>query len=159
MKKLLLPALLSVAALGCAAAPSFAGTFGLIPHTWGLGCNKCATCCIRPYNAFTPVCCGGEVVDCHHKKHGCKHKCVDGSGNFINFNNPCNNAGCDGMVSQMPGGEGVMESAQAMPAVPVQAPVAMPTGFYPGYNYGFAPNLPANSMPYVWNPAAPMNGR
>ena len=64
MKKLLLSALLGLAVLAGTPALSQAGTFGLFTNCswfgcWGCGCgNSCSTFCVRPYNAFTPVCSG-----------------------------------------------------------------------------------------------------
>ncbi len=67
MKKLLLSSFLGLAALAVCAAPSQAWTFGLIPDHccpfgWCCSCCGCNTCCstitIKPYNAFTPCCCG-----------------------------------------------------------------------------------------------------
>ena len=57
MKKVLLSAILGLAAVTLTPALSHAGTFGLIT---GCGCGCCSKCefCVRPYNAFTPVCCG-----------------------------------------------------------------------------------------------------
>jgi hypothetical protein len=56
MKRLFTLTLLASAALASIAPPSFGGTFGLF--YWGRCC--CGNgCCVHPYNAFTPVCCGG----------------------------------------------------------------------------------------------------
>lgn len=67
MKKALLSSFLGLASLALWAAPSVAGTFGLIPcHCWPCGgcgccCGKCcSTICVRPYNAFSP-CCSGTI--------------------------------------------------------------------------------------------------
>lgn len=62
MKKLLLSAFLGLAALVATPTLSQAGTFGLFTGCgWfgccGCGCSSC-TFCVRPYNAFTPVCAG-----------------------------------------------------------------------------------------------------
>jgi hypothetical protein len=56
MKKVLLSAILGLAAVTMTPAPSQAGTFGLITGC-GCCCSKCEFC-VRPYNAFTPVCSG-----------------------------------------------------------------------------------------------------
>jgi hypothetical protein len=56
MKKLLLSAFLGFAAIALTPALSRAGTFGLFTGC-GCCCSKCEFC-VRPYNAFTPVCCG-----------------------------------------------------------------------------------------------------
>jgi hypothetical protein len=64
MKRLLSLAWLATAVLAGSAAPSSASTFGLF-YTGRCGggcCNGCGVC-IRPVNAFTPVCGGvGEFV-------------------------------------------------------------------------------------------------
>ncbi len=56
MKNLLLSAILGLAAVAVTPALSQAGTFGLFTGC-GCCCNSC-TFCVRPYNAFTPVCSG-----------------------------------------------------------------------------------------------------
>jgi hypothetical protein len=62
MKKLLLSAFLGLAALAVTPALSQAGTFGLFTGCGWFGCGGCGcsscTFCVRPYNAFTPVCAG-----------------------------------------------------------------------------------------------------
>lgn len=54
MKSYLYSAIVALAACGISAAPSFAGAFGLFT------CKHCNDCCfcVRPYNAFSPVCWG-----------------------------------------------------------------------------------------------------
>ena len=53
MKRLLLVASLAVVALGLGAGRASAA--GLL---WKLHCCKCGYFCVKPYNAFSPVCCG-----------------------------------------------------------------------------------------------------
>jgi hypothetical protein len=58
MKKLIFSAAIGLALVALTPALSQAGTFGLITGGWCCGCcNKC-NFCVRPYNAFTPVCSG-----------------------------------------------------------------------------------------------------
>jgi hypothetical protein len=57
MKKLLLSAFLGLAMMALMPALSHAKTFGLFTGCGLCCCSKC-TFCVRPYNAFTPVCCG-----------------------------------------------------------------------------------------------------
>jgi hypothetical protein len=56
MKRLLSLALVVAGAWAGTATPSHAGAFGL----FYCNCNCCSVC-IRPFNAFTPVSCGGIV--------------------------------------------------------------------------------------------------
>jgi hypothetical protein len=68
MKKLLVSWILGLAALGMWATPShaFHHTFGLFVHHGCCGhcCGCCcSTICVRPYNAFSPVCCGTLCCD------------------------------------------------------------------------------------------------
>jgi hypothetical protein len=58
MKRLFTLALLASTVVASIAPPSFGGTFGLF-YCGRCGCCGCGGCCVRPYNAFTPVCCGG----------------------------------------------------------------------------------------------------
>jgi hypothetical protein len=63
MKKLLLTAILGLAALIQVPGRTSAGAFGLF--TGQSCCGGCGCCvCIRPYNAFTPVLCGTIYSDC-----------------------------------------------------------------------------------------------
>src|SRR5262249_42641279 len=56
MKKLLLVGLLSAAVL---TLNSPAAQAGIIKRCLGRDCCKCSmSLCVRPYNAFSPVCCG-----------------------------------------------------------------------------------------------------
>jgi hypothetical protein len=59
MKKLVVVACLSLATVGMASGQAFA---------LGCGCRKCGCCykfsiCCRPYNAFSPICCGNLCCD------------------------------------------------------------------------------------------------
>jgi hypothetical protein len=61
MKRFLLAIPLALTVTALVTAPTFAWhrNFGLIPR------HLCRSCCgvtIRPYNAFTPVCCGGQLI-------------------------------------------------------------------------------------------------
>lgn len=58
MKKLLLSIALGLAALSVTPSASQAGTFGLFTCSSCCGCSSSCNFCVRPYNAFTPVCCG-----------------------------------------------------------------------------------------------------
>jgi hypothetical protein len=100
MKRLFPLAFLATAALMGSAVPSYAGTFGLF--YCGRWCNCCCVC-VRPYNAFTPVCGGmGEIMG----GGGCKwgHGWPIGSGCCCDdgdcgwrlpyFGSPCIKSGC-----------------------------------------------------------------
>jgi hypothetical protein len=125
MKKLLLFAILGLAALIQVPGTTRAGTFGLFTHGCCGGCG-CGVC-IRPYNAFSPVFCGTVCSDCC-----CPSWPQPGHGG-------CGPGGCDGapgpMISMMPG---PMMSGPMMPSLmpyptpgkppePLPAPLTAPT--------------------------------
>jgi hypothetical protein len=166
MNKLLTRSLLALTVVALTAAPSFAGrTFGLF-----VGCGHCCggcNFCVRPYNAFSPVCSGSICCD------GCL---PFGGGGNLGLNYSGFPAGCQAMgectdgvpmdaTAQFP----FSGQAPAMAQAPTPVPTAMqggagyptwnaampynpmqPAGYqlpYPGYNYGYAPmNVPA-----YWN--------
>lgn len=85
MKRFLLAAVLSVGALALSREPASAGYFH---HC----CNKCCTFCCRPYNAFSPICCGTLFCDGCCPQFGCQmHNPPAGPG-------PYGDAGCPGGV-------------------------------------------------------------
>jgi hypothetical protein len=155
MKNLFSAGLLALALTGLSAPSSFAGAFGLIPH------HHCCSCgcsvCIRPYNAFSPVCCGTMYCDgCFPftggpgGPGGCgPGGCAPGGLNY--FGLPCD-GGCVGQgdpvsdpsstpptatVGGVPPG-----SVSHMAAYPPQTGLSA-VGYYPGYGYGYVPQLPA----------------
>src|SRR5215212_5242601 len=69
MKRLILSAILGVAALGLSAGTVQAGPCGFF------GCRKCCGCgatfCVRQYNAFSPVCSGTLYCDGINPMGGC----------------------------------------------------------------------------------------
>jgi hypothetical protein len=180
MKKRLPPALLALVACGLWATPSFAGAFGLF--TCGCCCGRnCCTFCVRPYNAFSPTCCGTVFCD------GCMPLGSGGAPGALNYGGiPCGPTGCDGgvamgpvgspdggvvdgalagTVTETPGATGapVITGAPAAPAAPAaQAPASLqPTAYHPGayphYNYGYqypaAYGYPAYGYPGYAAPA------
>jgi hypothetical protein len=179
MKKMLPTALAALALMGLPARPASAHTFGLFPHSCGCGSCGC-NFCIRPYNAFSPVCCGTVYCD------GCTPFGCGAPGCLPYSGFPgCGPGGCcdGGIVSQpMPTGASQMYPTGAVPAMPVapvpQAlpnplpkgppaasagfgqpgiyPVSYSPGYYPayGYGYGYVPQMPAygaGNVPAYWN--------
>jgi hypothetical protein len=142
MKRLLPLALLAALALAGSATPSFAGTFGLFySHCC---CNNC-NLTLRPYNAFTPVCCGGgEVVGpncCSHKwfNHCSKadKKCFPPVYCCPFIGVPVHKHGC----------HICLEDGTPVPGAPAisESPMPAPTGMA-----GYLPSpAPAGMMPYA----------
>jgi hypothetical protein len=138
MKNLLLSAFLGLAALMVTPAVSNAGTFGLFTGCGCCGCcNKC-TFCVRPYNAFTPVCCGN--ITCM----GCSPLMAP-YGNYGGYgfggDGACASAGCAPgetitNVQIQPSTPAAPSAptkltpqyAQPTPLIPVPQPTAAPTG-------------------------------
>ncbi len=134
MKRLFPLALLAAAALAASAQTSFAGTFGLF--YCGRWCN-CCNVCIRPYNAFTPVCGGmGEIMGGGCGKcgkgwpigSGC---CCDDCGWRVPFfGSPIiKNCCCNADGTPIPDAPAVINSPMTAPtAVAGYMPYAMPAG-------------------------------
>jgi hypothetical protein len=175
MKKLLLTALLALGTSGLTAGPSFAWTFGLIPHHGCCGGRHCCggcNFCVRPYNAFSPVACGNICLDgC--SPFGTGGGCgAGGCAPFLNYGGiPCAGPYSPGALSQLP---------DAAPAAPSPGAVATPgpsgpstqagpqqmspsygvqsVGYYPGYygynyagyNYGYPSPTSAGMYPSYW---------
>jgi len=164
MKKLLSSSVLALAVCAMMAPELFAGRcFGLFPHC-GCRCRRgnCCTVCVKPYNAFTPTCCGNINVTV-----GC---CAPGGGQGPGV---CYNplpANCNPMGMEM-GCEGGMDCGQVISMGPTSTPVpnaasaspqtkqpAMPYGGpvqsasyrvpqYPAYSYGYNPYGYASTTP------------
>jgi hypothetical protein len=135
MKRLFPLALLAAAALAGSATPSYAGTFGLFYcGRWFNCCNVC----IRPYNAFTPVCGGmGEIMGggCCKWGHGwpigCGCPCCDDCGWRIPFCGlPCMKHCCcynDG--TPIPGAPAIIDGPMSAPTVVAgNMPAPVPAG-------------------------------
>ncbi len=165
MKKLTLAAILSLAVAAVWTTPSPAWTFGLIVHhgCCGCGCHGCGfNICCRPYNAFTPVCCGTLCCD------GCCPINM-GGGCGPAMAGPC--GPCDGGACGAPGlgalpAVGSLPSTDCAPiasSMPTASPsngmnpavpsAAYATSFYPGYVYGMQPPAAAAAynVPAYWN--------
>jgi hypothetical protein len=143
---------LSLAGLALSAAPSSAGW---LCHHCGCNCYSTVITC-RPYNAFTPVCCGSLVCD------GC---CPFGSPNLPSgvacspmMGNPLLGMNHDmaafNSVYQQP--MMVPAPAGALPAQPMptnlqtQAPMGyplQPTGYQQGYYPMYYPMVPQQQFP------------
>jgi hypothetical protein len=135
MKKLIAAAILSVIAAGATAGNASA-------CFWPFCCHKC-TVKIRPYNAFTPACCGTMYCDgCMPMQSHCPSQACYG------------NTGCE--PGQLPPPAGATVPGQAPAPLPratttqvMPQGIAYPNGQqyypaqqYPGYNYPvqLAPN-------------------
>ncbi len=183
MKRLFPLALLAAAALAASAQPSFGGTFGLF--YCGRWCN-CCNVCIRPYNAFTPVCGGmGEIMGggCCKWGHGWpigSGCCGDDAGWRVPyFGSPVIKGCCyaDGTPAIM---SGPMPAPTAvagympypMPAGMMTQPAIQPVSYqpavyppaysaYPVYSMGYAPASVWGGYPMPASypaPAAPAYG-
>jgi hypothetical protein len=180
MKKLLLSTVLGLAALAMMPALSQAGTFGLFTGCGWFGCCGCGssscTFCVRPYNAFTPVCAGN--ITCM----GCMpfmSPCPNYSG--MNYCGPMANA-CPAAPYGSPalGSEGswsnctpslpneVSGTSPALPPLPSAQPAnplppapipvglqpstttsMMPNPYYGMIQAGYRPVYPVTYNPYV----------
>jgi hypothetical protein len=127
MKRLLSLAMLATAALASSATPSFAGTFGLF--YCGRWCN-CCDVCIRPYNAFSPVCCGmGEIMGGGGSKWGKGCGCGDDCGWRLPYFGSICSKGCCCSYNGMPIPEGpAIFQGQAPTAIAGYMPSAVPAG-------------------------------
>jgi hypothetical protein len=129
------------------ATPSFAffRAFGLLPC--GLCCNRCCTTfCIRPYNAFSPACCGNVCG------YGCNPYAGSGPGGA------CDGGACPGgygeglPMGQMPveGIHGAVITPSITPA-PVAGPAMAPVPN--GHTSLMAPGaMPYGAVPVGYNP-------
>lgn len=137
MKKLLI-----AAALAFVAAPivQAGGTFGLFTCK---SCNKCNVC-IRPYNAFSPVCVGGYNGDIMSMPGNCM------SGGCANMNYMNGNSMPMGIPVPM---ETPMPMGQTNPGIKGAYMVpGNPANFYPVYmQNGY--QVPMRVMPYGAGPA------
>jgi hypothetical protein len=159
MKKLLTAALLALVVSGLSAPSSQAGSFGLFYHHHCGCCGGC-TFCVRPYNAFSPVCSGCITCD------GCmpfSSGCGPGGCPTLNYSGlpACGDGG--GCFGQLPPAEGQLvappdATANSQPQVPTTMAGTGYQGmysagyrpaFYPGHGYG--PQGAAAAQPAYWN--------
>ena len=166
MKKLLFSAFLGLATVALTPARSQAKTFGLF-YGGHCCCSQC-NFCVRPYNAFTPVCCGN--ITCM----GCCMPFAPQPGygglgySGGDFAGPgCPAPGCDGdtIVGQVqtlpalppPPAPGGPQTAQPTPApAPSQPAIITPvpgTSMAPNPSGAVQANYRAASAP-IYNPAA-----
>ena len=161
MKKLLVVALLSVAALGLSNARVSAG------HLFHHHCCGKVGACATQYNAFSPFCVTGVYTGhhCHKCFHpaegpccpnGCAAECVDGA-----CGPACVASGDGATLGTLPApaAPGPKQSVQSMPPL---APVPAPVPAIPGQTsqldmparmiqpLGFQPQMPAPSAPAYW---------
>ena len=151
MKKLISAALLSVAALGMTSSQASA---------WPLQklfCKNCCTVCVRPYNAFTPVCYGSICGDgC------CPIQYNQGASCPTSWAGGCAADGAHMIDSHMMAPAHAAPAAQPMQPMPAQGrppmgwmPMQMPYGMNgnAGYQPGYYPNMQGYGMnPYAYNP-------
>jgi hypothetical protein len=131
MKKLLLSIALGLSALAVTPEASKAGTFGLFT-CGGCGCSSCCFC-VRPYNAFTPVCSGN--ITCM----GCMPFCCPTPGYNGMMVQPgygadssCQGGACEGGETVINnGGTTVNEcqKAQGLPPLPQMPQLSQPNPF------------------------------
>src|SRR5262245_56186770 len=127
MKKLYAVAYLSLATLGLASSDAFAA-----------GCCRCKckkhccysySICCRPYNAFSPICCGNMCCD------GCCGQCQPSCGCNLTLGCGCA-AGCAGgdcsCLGQLPA-PGPAPVGPGVPS-PVASPAPAPAPGTPGFS-------------------------
>jgi hypothetical protein len=137
MKKTLTVAVLTMAAFATGAPMASAKTFGLF--TCGLRCRCCSKCCfcVRPYNAFSPVCSG--CICCEGCNPLCSGSCGFGGCGPVG---PCgyglqyDGVGMDGCgphgccaAAPYPGTPSVAAVSQPV----LHQPAVLPAGYYPRY--------------------------
>lgn len=135
MKRLLAAAVVSLISLALWAGQATAGIF----NCWC--CNKCGTFCVRPYNAFSPVCYGS--VTCV----GFNPLTTPGCGPNLAFHGSVGNSGCYAVGSY---------PVMAPPTVPQQAPeqIGAPQGDGDKLPKPL-PNNPENKQPENKQPTPP----
>ncbi len=178
MKTMLTAALAALAAMGLSARPASAGAFGLFTCPSCCGCCGGCNFCVRPYNAFSPVCSGTLFCDGCMPFGSCGPGCLNYGGLPACGYPGCLNGSCSGCMNgscsaQMPP-MGVMPAAPAGPdlqSLPSPMPKGPPTtsaaygqsgvysagyfpAYYPGYGYGYGPSAGAYgpaTAPAYWN--------
>jgi hypothetical protein len=168
MKKVLLSAMLGLAAVTLTPPPSHAGTFGLIT-----GCGSCGCCggcnfCVRPYNAFTPVCCGNiTCMGCmpftpypNYSGLGYPGGCpqLDFSGAVDNSCSPSDTGGKTQSPTALPPVPAVQQSTQPpvappmpqSPAVSSPTPTSMTPYPYGTIQAGYRPMAMPTYNPYLY---------
>ncbi len=155
MRKLLLVAALSAGAIALTAGQASA-FFGLFKHCCG---KNCANFCVKPYNAFSPVCFGSLCFD------GCGPCFTQSPGPPPGYQYPhdahCHDGACypDHLpphhATVQPGGNTAAPGAGAPQFMP-PAPTPVPNGAGAHLMPYWAPVQPVN-YPYGYVPAVPMN--
>jgi hypothetical protein len=176
MKKLLLSAFLGLAAVALTPALSQAGTFGLF-YCGHCCCSQC-NFCVRPYNAFTPVCCGNiTCMGCMPFAPLPNYSGLGYDGAACPVGSDCSSIGGETIVGPIktlptltpPGGTQTAQPPGTSPSAPSQSPIITPvpgTSMAPSAsgavqaNYRTA-NVPAynpyayyayyGSVPYYWS--------
>jgi|SRR5215813_11609411 len=149
MKRFLLAAILSVGAVAITSGQASARLLKCRCY------NKCCTVCCKPYNAFSPSCCGWINFDGCCPQFGCNQGPPQGG-----FDQYCGDGGCgDGgcVAGNLPGGFGGPEyvPSQGGPAGPPQngqlpAPGTQP--FQAPTPMPLPPGSGARSSPVMFGP-------
>jgi hypothetical protein len=180
MKKLLLPAALTLAVAAFASSPPAAFAHKYFGLFTGCDCCKHGKCsfCVRPYNAFSPVACGhinmGPISNCGHGfgygDDGCLSVNWQGipcAGDF-ECETGCEDevaAPADEVVAQEEAGPPIDQASAPPPARPVSlTPTRMPVGpqtppqpTYNPYAAGYHPAYYPSTLPYyvpTYSPAS-----
>ena len=158
MRKLLLAAALSAGALCLNVGQASAGLFRCCCY------KKCCTFCVKPYNAFSPVCFGSLCFDgCCPSPQGC---CNQGPPPGACCGDPC--GGCGAGPGFLPGGPpapttGMPPAAtqggpQFTPPAPQQLPQGTGARAYPAPRSFLPPVQPVGYYPYGYPYANPYAG-
>lgn len=172
MKRFLLAAVLSVGTLALTSGQASAFPFRCKCY------NKCCTFCVKPYNAFSPVCCGTLFCDGCCPQFGCKTQqfpagpcceaghpdgaCADGScGGGAPWSGPAYLPSASGPGVQLPAMTGPASDGQLpIPSTtPFQPPSPLPlpngTGAQSYYPRPYAAPVQPVAYPYGYQPAYP----
>ncbi len=116
MKRFLLATVVSVAAIALTSGQASAGHFH---HCY----SKCCTFCCKPYNAFSPICCGTLFCDGCCPQFGCQmHQPPGGPG-------PAGGAGCpDGACAYGAGLDGACADGSCGGGAPWSGSAYLPSG-------------------------------
>ena len=174
MKRFFLATVLSVTAVALAGGQ--ASAFPLRCKCY----NKCCTFCVKPYNAFSPVCCGTLFCDGCCPQFGCRTQqypqglapggeagypdgaCADGScGGGAPWSGPAYLPSASGPVDHSPVMTGPATGGQLpIPSTtPFQAPSPLPlpngTGTQSYYSLLYGAPVQPVAYPYNYQPAYP----
>jgi hypothetical protein len=170
MRKLLLAAVLGLAGVGLTTEKASAWIFPCLFHSWR--CRDCATLCIKPYNAFSPIAYGSICADgcfpiamrppgmcgfpppppciedgCMMNGAGCGlfGPCAPPPGEPVASPPPAGAPASTAEPSKFPAAPPPASGASISRGLsyPVQAAAYYPGGYYPTNPYAYAPRMPA----------------